>query len=145
VESLAPIRNLNARRQERQGFKGRNARRTGRSFVHCFKSCFGLRALSDPENVPSRGRDTHGERAAAEDLLAEYFKVYDAVQEFDRRLITGRLGVTLSLAAIAGALRGTLRLFLVAALSGLGSGIEGVYKRYQMRSYVRCARSSHLL
>jgi hypothetical protein len=74
------------------------------------------------------------------DLLAEYFKVYDAVQEFDRRLITVKgWGVTLSLAAIGwGFEKGHYGLFLVAALSGLGFwAIEGVYKRYQMRSYVR--------
>lgn len=74
------------------------------------------------------------------DLLAEYFKVYEAVMEFDKRLLTVKgWGVTLSLAALAwGFEKSHYGLFLVAALSGAGFwAIEAVFKRYQMRAYVR--------
>ncbi len=74
------------------------------------------------------------------DLLAEYFKVYEAVMEFDKRLLTVKgWGVTLSLAALAwGFEKGHYGLFLVGALSGAGFwAIEAVFKRYQMRAYVR--------
>jgi hypothetical protein len=74
------------------------------------------------------------------DLMTEYFKVYDAVTEYDKRLLTVKgWGVTLSLAAIAwGFEKNHSGLFLVAALSGAGFwAIEAVFKRYQMRFYVR--------
>jgi len=72
--------------------------------------------------------------------MTEYFKVYEAVTEFDKRLLTVKgWGVTLSLAAIAlGFEKGHIGLFLVAALSGAGFwAIEAVFKRHQVRFYLR--------
>jgi len=75
-----------------------------------------------------------------EELLREYYEVFHAVNEFDKRLITVKgWGVPLSLAALAwGFQYAHYGLFLVAALSGLTFWlIEGTIKRHQMRYYLR--------
>jgi hypothetical protein len=75
-----------------------------------------------------------------EELLREYYEVFHAVDEFNKRLITVKgWGVTLSLAALAwGSQYAHYGLFLVAALSGLTFWlVEGTMKRHQMRYYLR--------
>ena len=74
------------------------------------------------------------------ELRTEYWKLADMVTGFDQRLLTVKgWGVTLSLAALGwGFEKAHYGLFLVAALSSSGFWlIEGVYKRHQMRIYVR--------
>jgi hypothetical protein len=74
------------------------------------------------------------------ELRTEYWKLADMVTGFDQRLLTVKgWGVTLSLAALGwGFEKSHYGLFLVAALSSAGFWlIEGVYKRHQMRIYVR--------
>ena len=74
------------------------------------------------------------------ELRTEYWKLADMVTAFDQRLLTVKgWGVTLSLAALGwGFEKAHYGLFLVAALSSAGFWlIEGVYKRHQMRIYVR--------
>jgi len=73
-------------------------------------------------------------------LTQEYYKVFDVINDFDKRLMTVKgWGVTLSLSALAwGFQEGKAGLFLVAALSGLAFWlIEGTMKRHQMRYYFR--------
>ena len=80
------------------------------------------------------------EPSGEEELLREYYEVFHAVNEFDKRLITVKgWGVTLSLAALAwGFQYAHYGLFLVAGLSGLTFWlIEGAMKRHQMRYYLR--------
>jgi hypothetical protein len=75
-----------------------------------------------------------------EALLREYYELFHAVDEFDKRLITVKgWGVTLSLAALAwGFQYHHFGLFLVATLSGLAFWlVEGAMKRHQMRYYLR--------
>jgi hypothetical protein len=75
-----------------------------------------------------------------EELSREYYEIFHAVDEFDKRLITVKgWGVTLSLAALAwGFQYAHYGLFLVAALSGLTFWlVEGTMKRHQMRYYLR--------
>jgi hypothetical protein len=75
-----------------------------------------------------------------EALLKEYYEIFHAVDESDKRLLTVKgWGVTLSMAALAwGFQYAHYGLFLVAALSGLAFWlIEGVLKRHQMRHYLR--------
>jgi hypothetical protein len=75
-----------------------------------------------------------------EALLREYYEVFHAVDESDKRLLTVKgWGVTLSMAVLAwGFQYAHYGLFLVAALSGLAFWlIEGVLKRHQMRHYLR--------
>lgn len=81
-------------------------------------------------------------QSGAEGLMRDYFEIFHAVDEFDKRLITVKgWGVTLSLAALAwGFQYGHYGLFLIAALSGLVFWIiEGVMKQHQMRHYFRMA------
>jgi hypothetical protein len=81
-------------------------------------------------------------RANEEALLREYYEVFHAVDEFDKRLITVKgWGVTLSLAALAWGFQfGHYGLFFVAALSGgVFWIIEAVMKRHQIRYYFRMA------
>lgn len=77
----------------------------------------------------------------SEDALErEYYAIVDTVGKFDERVLTVKgWGVTLSLAALAwGFQYEHYGLFLVAALSGLAFWlIEGVFKRHQMRYYLR--------
>jgi hypothetical protein len=83
------------------------------------------------------GEATRSDQAA---LLTEYYELFHAVDELDKRLITVKgWGVTLSLAALAwGFQYDHYGLFLVAALSGLAFWlVEGVMKRHQMRYYPR--------
>ena len=73
-------------------------------------------------------------------LLNEYYEIFRAVTEFDKRLMTVKgWGVTLSLATLAWGFQfAHYGLFLVAALSGVGFWlIEGAMKRHQMRHYLR--------
>ncbi len=89
--------------------------------------------------VQVSGEATRPDDAA---LLREYYEIFHAVDEFDKRLITVKgWSVTLSLAALAwGFQYGHYGLFLIAALSGLIFWlIEGVMKRHQMRYYFRMA------
>jgi hypothetical protein len=75
-----------------------------------------------------------------EALQREYYEVFRAMDESDKRLLTVKgWGVTLSMAALAwGFQYAHYGLFLVAALSGLAFWlIEGVLKRHQMRHYLR--------
>lgn len=79
-------------------------------------------------------------RPGEEALLREYYELFRAVDESDKRLLTVKgWGVTLSMAALAwGFQYAHYGLFLVAALSGLAFWlIEGVLKRHQMRHYLR--------
>ncbi len=74
------------------------------------------------------------------ELRVEYWKLADTVAAFDQRMLTVKgWGVTLSLAALAwGFEKGHYGLFLIAALSSSGFwAIESLFKRHQMRSYVR--------
>jgi hypothetical protein len=74
------------------------------------------------------------------ELRVEYWKLADTVASFDQRMLTVKgWGVTLSLAALAwGFEKQHYGLFLIAALSSAGFwAIEGLFKRHQMRSYVR--------
>ncbi len=73
-------------------------------------------------------------------LIREYYAIFETVNDFDKRLMTIKgLGVTLSLAALAGGFQfGHYGLFLVGAISGLAFWlIEGVVKKHQMRFYRR--------
>jgi hypothetical protein len=79
-------------------------------------------------------------QSGEDELLREYYEVFQSVNEFDKRLLTVKgWGVTLSLAALAwGFQYAHYGLFLVAALSGFAFWlIEGVMKRHQMRYYLR--------
>jgi hypothetical protein len=74
------------------------------------------------------------------ELRVEYWKLADTVAVFDQRMMTVKgWGVTLSLAALAwGFEKDHYGLFLIASLSSAGFwAIEGLFKRHQMRSYVR--------
>lgn len=76
----------------------------------------------------------------AKELSTEYYKLLDIVNEFDKRLITIKgWGVTLSLGALAlGFQYQHYGLFLVASVSAIAFWfIEGVFKKFQMRFYVR--------
>jgi hypothetical protein len=73
-------------------------------------------------------------------LIKEYFTLVDAVNQYDKALITVKgWGVTLSLVALGfGFQYQHSGFFLIAAVSGLGFwAIEGVMKRHQLRYYVR--------
>jgi hypothetical protein len=74
------------------------------------------------------------------ELRVEYWKLADTVAAFDQRMLTVKgWGVTLSLAALAwGFEKSHYGLFLIASLSSAGFwAIESLFKRHQMRSYVR--------
>jgi hypothetical protein len=73
-------------------------------------------------------------------LIKEYFTLVDAVNQYDKTIITVMgWGVTLSLVALGfGFQYQHSGFFLIAAVSGFGFwAIEGAIKRNQMRYYVR--------
>lgn len=75
-----------------------------------------------------------------EQLLREYYEIFQTVNDFDKRLMTVKgWGVTLSMAALVwGFQYAHYGMFLVAALSGLAFWlIEGTMKQHQMRYYLR--------
>lgn len=74
------------------------------------------------------------------ELSMEYYKLFDIVNEFDKRLLTVKSwGLTFSLGALAlGFQEKHYGLFLVACISSIAFWfIEGVFKKHQMRFYVR--------
>ena len=74
------------------------------------------------------------------ELLTEYYKIFDTINDFDKRLLTIKgWGVTMSLAALGMACKEkNYWIFLVAVVSSLAFWIlEYLTKLHQMRYYVR--------
>ncbi len=91
------------------------------------------------QNVPDESSQ-NGLTIFGESLSTEYYKLFETVNEFDKRLLTVKgWGVTVSLLALAWGFQDQhYGLFLVAAISGAAFWLlEAVVKQHQMNYYVR--------